>query len=139
MALSDQLAKLAEQTRALEASAADLEAEDAAKVDARLASLHQSIEAFKGQLGDDLIADGHGATDDWVTMQKKVSDAFNSIHARAAAHRASRKAKRAESVAEESEWDAADAVDFAIYAVQEAEYTLLQAAADRDTADRLKS
>ncbi len=139
MALSDQLAKLAEQTKALEASAADLEAEDVAKVEARLASLQQSIEAFKGQIGNDLITDGRGATDDWVTMQKKVSDAFNSIHARAAAHRASREVKRAESVAEDSEWDAADAVDFAIYAVQEAEYTLLQAAGDRDTANRLKS
>jgi hypothetical protein len=39
----------------------------------------------------------------------------------------------------DSEWDAADAVDFAIYAIQEAEYALLQAAVDRDTADELKS
>ena len=72
-------------------------------------------------------------------MQKNVSDAFNSIHARAAARRAARKAKHAENVAEDSEWDAEDAVDFAIYAVQEAEYALLQAATDRETADQLKS
>jgi hypothetical protein len=139
MALSDQLTKLAEQSRALEASAADIEAKDDAKVEARLATLQQSLDAFKAQVGDDLVADGHEAADDWATMQKNVSDAFNSIHARAAARRAARKAKHAEAQADESEWSAEDAVEFAIYAVQEAEYALLQAAADRETADELKS
>ena len=139
MALSDQLTKLAEQSRALETSAADIEAKDDAKVEARLATLQQSLDLFKAQVGDDLVADGHEAADDWATMQKNVSDAFNSIHARAAAHRATRKAKHAENVAEDSEWDAEDAVDFAIYAIQEAEYALLQAAEDRDTADELKA
>ena len=139
MALSDQLTKLADQTKELEASAADVAAEDAPKLEARLATLQQSIETYKGQLGDQLIEDGHDGADDWATMQRNVSDAFNSIHARAAAHRAARRAKHAENVAEDSEWDADDAVDFAIYAVQEAEYALLQAATDRETADQLKS
>ena len=139
MGLSDQLTKLADQTKELEASAADVATEDSPKLEARLATLQQSIETYKGQIGDQMIEDGHDATDDWTTMQKNVSDAFNSIHARAAARRAARKAKHAENVAEDSEWNAEDAVDFAIYAVQEAEYALLQAAADRETADNLKS
>jgi hypothetical protein len=139
MALSDQLTRLAEQSKALEASAADVQAKNDAKVEARLATLQQSLDAFKAQVGNDLVADGHDATSDWLTMQKNVSDAFNTIHAKAAAQRAVRKAKHAESVAEESELDAEDAVDFAVYAIQEAEYALLQAAADRDTANELTS
>ena len=139
MALSDQLTKLAAQTKELETSAAEVEAEDSPKLEARLATLQQSIDTYKNQLGDQMIQDGHDATNDWVTAQKNVSDAFNSIHARAAAHRAARKAKHAENVAEDSEWDAEDAVDFAIYAIQEAEYALLQAAEDRETADELKA
>jgi hypothetical protein len=139
MALSDQLSKLAEQTKALEASAADVKAQNDAKVQARISALHQSLEATKVEIGDDLISEGDQATQDWATMQKNVSDTFDSLHAKAAAHRASHKARRAENVAEDSEWDAADAVDFAIYAIQEAEYALLQAAVDRDAADELKS
>jgi hypothetical protein len=139
MALSDQLTKLAEQARALETSAADVKAKNDAKVQARIATLHESLEATKVEIGDDLVADGDQATRDWATMQQNVSDAFDSLHAQAAAHRAARKAKRAEGIAEDSEWDAADAVDFAIYAIQEAEYALLQAAVDRDTAEELKS
>jgi hypothetical protein len=138
MALSDQLTKLAAQAKEVEASAANVEAEDAPKIEARLATLQQSIDSFKGQLGEQMIEDGQDATEDWATMQKNVSDSFNAIHARAAAHRANRKAKRAEGVAEQSEWDAENAVDFAVYAIQEAEYALLQAAADRETADELK-
>jgi hypothetical protein len=139
MALSDQLTRLAEQSKALEASAADVEAKDDAQVEARLATLQQSLDAFKAHIGDDLVADGQDASNDWAAMQKNVSDAFNTIHAKAAAHRAARKARHAESVAEESESDAEDAVDFAIYAIQEAEYALLQAAADRDNANELTS
>jgi hypothetical protein len=139
MPLSDQLTKLAEQTKELESSAADVEAEDSPKLEARLATLQQSIDTYKNQLIDQMIQDGHDATDDWVTAQKNVSDAFNSIHAKAAARRAARKAKHAEAQADASEWSAEDAVEFAIYAIQEAEYALLQAAADRETADDLKS
>lgn len=138
MALSDQLTKLADQSRALETSAADVKAKNDAKVHARMAELHESLEATKVEFGDELVAGGDQATSDWATMQQNVSDAFDSLHAQAAERRAARKAKRAEGVAEESEWDAADAVDFAVYAIQEAEYALLQAAVDRDAADELK-
>ena len=139
MALSDQLTKLAEQTKALETSAADVKAKNDAKVQARIAELHASLEATKVEIGDDLVAEGDQEAKDWATMQQNVSQAFDSLHARAASRRQAHKAKRAESIAEDSEWDAADAVDFAVYAIQEAEYALLQAAADRDTADELSS
>ena len=139
MALSDQLTKLAEQAKALEVSAADVEAKNDAKVQARIVALHTSLELTKTQIGDQLVADGDQATQDWATMQQSVSDAFDSLHAKAAAHRATRKAKHAEGVAEDSELDAADAVDFAVYAIQEAEYALLQAAFDREAADELNS
>jgi hypothetical protein len=137
MALSDQLTKLAQQSKALEASAADVKASNDAKVQARIAELHTSLEATRVEIGDDLIAEGDQEAKDWAAMQQNVSQAFDTLHTRAAARRAAHKAKRAESVAEDSEWDAADAVDFAVYAIQEAEYALLQAAADRDAADKL--
>jgi hypothetical protein len=138
VALSDQLTRLAEQSKALETSAEEVAAKDDSKVEARLATLQQSLDAFKVNLGDRLVADGHDSADGWASMQKDVSDRFNSLHAKAAARRSARKSKHAETVAEESEWDAEDAVDFAIYAIQEAEYAVLQAAADRDTANGLK-
>ncbi|HEY4268145.1 MAG TPA: hypothetical protein VGM94_08145 [Galbitalea sp.] len=139
MALSDQLEKLANQARTLEASAADVKARNDVKVQARITELHDSLEATRVEIGDDLIAEGDQETKDWAAMQQNVSETFDSLHARAAARRAAHKAKRAETVAEDSEWDAADAVDFEVYAIQEAEYALLQAAADRDAADELKS
>jgi hypothetical protein len=139
MALSDQLTKLAEQSRALEASAADVKARNDAHVRTRISELHDSLEAAKAEIGDDLIADSDQATQEWASMKQNLSEAFDSLHARVESRRAAHKAKRAETIAEDSEWDAADAVDFAIYAAQEAEYALLQAAADRDTADDLRS
>jgi hypothetical protein len=139
MALSDQLTKLADQTKALEASAADVKAKNDARVQARIVALHASLELTKTEIGDDMVADGDQATRDWATMQQSVSDAFDSLHEQAAVHRAARKARHAEGIAQDSELDAADAVDFAIYAIQEAEYAVLQAAADRDAADQLNS
>lgn len=139
MALSDALTKLAAQTKSLEASAEDVKQKNDAAVKARIVTLNTSLTETKTKASAGLEQAGDQAKSDWDAMQDSVSSTFDSLHAKAAAHRAALKEKHAESVAEGSEWDAEDAVDFAVYAIQEAEYAVLQAAVDRETADELSA
>ncbi len=137
MALSDSLDQLAAQAKSVETSAAAVEAEDGAAVTARLESLEASIESAKNAFGDELVAAGDQTEADWAASRKSVSDAFASLHRKAADRHAQHRARRAGREADFAEADAADAVDFAIYAIQEAEYAVLQAAVARKDADEL--
>ena len=101
--------------------------------------MNNSLAATRAKVGGDVKQAGDDARTDWDTMQDTVSATFESLHAKAATHRASLKEEHAENVAEDSEWDAEAAVDFAVYAIQEAEYAILQAAGDRENADELKA
>jgi hypothetical protein len=68
-------------------------------------------------------------------MQTSVADGFESLRDHAEARRADRAVARAERTAENAEFDAEVAVTFAVYALQEAEYYVLAAAAARADAD----
>ncbi|HEY2644600.1 MAG TPA: hypothetical protein VGI56_12675 [Galbitalea sp.] len=135
MALSDELSKLASQTKALEDSAESVKTRNDAQVQARIDQLHASLDSAKEEFEDDVTVANDKAAANWSAMQKKVSDHFDALHAKVAARNAGREAKHAERIADESELDAADAVDFASYAIQEAEYAVLQATLDRAAAD----
>ncbi len=131
MALSDQLGKLSAQAKNLEDSASDLHAKNKAKVEARLTELRGALD----QADVDLQADADDIGTGWSNLQKSVSDGFASIKKDADARRVEHKAKRADRAADSAELDAEDAIDFAVYALQEAEYYVLAAAYARADAD----
>ena len=135
MALSEQLSKLSVQAKQLEDSANEVQSANKAKVDARLAELRTSLDEAKRDIDAQAQADAEAVAAGWADMQKSVSDGFASLKADMDARQAGRKAKRADRAADQAELDAADAIDWAVYALQEAEYYVLAAADARVAAD----
>ncbi|GAA1828876.1 hypothetical protein [Agromyces salentinus] len=149
MALSEQLDKLKDQTRQLEQSASEIHTQDKAKVDARLTELRSSLDDAQRDVDAKAKADVADLTDGWANLQKSVTDGFASLKSDQEARQAERQAKRADRAADRevkrvdraadrAEADAADAIEWAVYALQEAEYYVLAAVvarADADAAD----
>ena len=135
MTLSEQLSKLSVQAKQLEDSANEINSANKAKVDARLAELRTSLDQAKRDIDAQVQSDSESAAAEWADFQKSVSDGFASLKADMDARQAGRKAKRADRAADQAELDAADAIDWAVYSLQEAEYYVLAAADARATAD----
>ncbi|MFF1878987.1 hypothetical protein [Leifsonia sp. NPDC058230] len=130
MALSDLILQLGTQAKDLEESASALHADNDAKLKARASELHESLSKIKGTLGQRLEADSDATADRLAGLQRTVSDGFEALRAEAAA-RTTDPAEQAGATAGQAELDAANAIDFAVHALQEAEYYLLASAAAR--------
>ncbi|WP_426515591.1 hypothetical protein ACPPVQ_13365 [Diaminobutyricibacter sp. McL0618] len=135
MALSDELLKLSNQSRELEASIEATKERNDEKLKARKAQLDAQLTDARTKLGAKVNAAGDETAAEWADAQKSVSDAFASLRADSTARHAKWSAKRAGRAADDAEADALDSIDFAIYAIQEAEYAVLDAAIARDEAD----
>jgi hypothetical protein len=128
MALSDQLTTLAAQAKSLEDSATAWANRTDAGFDARADKLKADLATTKATLAARVDDEKDALSDGWARAQKSMSNGFDSIRATAAEHRAKRVAAKADHDADLAELDAEDAVDFAIYALQEAEYSIVSAA-----------
>ncbi|MCU1403604.1 MAG: hypothetical protein JWM70_1928 [Microbacteriaceae bacterium] len=135
MALSNQLLKLSNQSRELEQSIQATKDRNDSKLSARKAELEAQLAAGRTKLSDKINAAADEDAADWADARKSVSDAFESLRSDSSARHARWSAKRAGRVADDAEADALDSIDFAIYAIQEAEYAVLDAAIARDEAD----
>jgi hypothetical protein len=135
MALSDALINLGNQAKELEDSAAGARQENEAKLRARTDELRISIAEAKSNLDAKVDEKSAEISNRWKQMQTSVADGFESLRDHAEARRADRAVARAERTAENAEFDAEVAVTFAVYALQEAEYYVLAAAAARADAD----
>jgi hypothetical protein len=135
MALSDALINLGKQAKDLEDSAAGTRQENEAKLKARADELRSSIAEAKSNMDakvEDRSAEISGR---WKQMQESVADGFDSLRKNIEARRADRAVARAERSAENAEFDAEAAVNFAVFALQEAEYYVLAAAVARAESD----
>jgi hypothetical protein len=130
MALSDLILRLGSQAKDLEDSASALHADNDAKLKARASELYESLSKIKAELGQKLDADSEVAATRWAGLQRTVSDGFEALRTQAAA-RAGDPAVQADSAATRANVEAEDAIDFALHALQEAEYYLLAAVAAR--------
>ncbi|BBZ65000.1 hypothetical protein MINS_04290 [Mycolicibacterium insubricum] len=131
MALSDQLAKLSAQAKSLEDSAAATEAKDKAKVAARKAEVEAKLNAAKAEAQAEGKADADDVAAGWQKLRAKVSGDFDTLRENAGKRHATHQAKHADRRADNAECDAEDAIEFAIYALEEAEYYVLAAAEAR--------
>jgi hypothetical protein len=130
MALSDLILQLGSQAKDLEDSASALRGDNDAKLKARASELHESLSKIKVAVGQKLDSDSDAAATRWAGLQRTVSDGFEALRSEAAA-RTVDPAAQADTVAGRAQLDAQDAIDFAVHALQEAEYYLLAAVAAR--------
>jgi hypothetical protein len=136
MALSDQLLRLSEQAKQLEASAAAAWAKDESKIKQRKAELGERIVTKHPSLRADAATAGSAAAES-PGEQRKATDSFEALRAKNSSRRAKWSAKLAQHLADVAEEDALDDIDFAIYAIGEAEYSILDAVDQRGEADEL--
>lgn len=137
MALSDQLAELSKRARAVEdrmatartATREQLNA-DMANARAEAKARNEKAKARAAQMHDDVTAH-------WTGLQAHVRDQFDQIHRSLQQKRDEHDVKAAQHRAERAEWNAEEAIDFASYALDEAEAYVLEAIYARQAADML--
>lgn len=120
MALSDLLLQLGTQAKNLELSATVIRDKQNPGREARVEELKHSLTDIKATLATMANADAEAATSRLAGLQRTVSDHFDALRIDATTN--------AQSAAE-------GAIDFALHAVQEAEYYVLAATAPGDNED----
>jgi hypothetical protein len=133
MALSDLMLRLGSQAKDLEDSVAALRTDNDAKLKARASELRESLSMITFAFGQKVEADSDAVASRWAGLQRTVSAGFEALRTEAAA-RAADPSVPADTAARRAELDAEDAIDFAVYALQEAKYYVLAALAARGDA-----
>jgi hypothetical protein len=107
----------------------------------RLRAQVQQAQGKAEQQADEIKAKGAqkkaDAATGWEGMQDRWREHIAQQHQKAAERKAERDLRKAQKKIEDAEADAEDAIDFAIAAMQEAEYAVLEAALARSDADAL--
>ncbi len=130
-ALSDQLRKLSFRSKKTEDVIAATLQKDRAKLEAQRAALRTSIAAEGDATKDHTTAAKDLAHTEWGHARTSVEQRFTTIRANADERRVEKGVKNAEHHAETAELDAVDAIDFALFVLDQAEYAVIDAAIAR--------
>ena len=135
--VSESLATLSQRANEAAGHVADARDQTREQIEARAAEARataqrrqEEVKAHGTKMHDDLASA-------WATLQANVQDQFDKIRARLGEKRDDLDAQAADRRAERAEANAADAIDFASWAVDEAEAEALEAAEARTIADAL--
>jgi hypothetical protein len=136
--LSEQLAELSVQAKSAEdaVTAAEKEAHD--KVVARMEQARAAASAAVEKVNEEIKSANDTAARNWSAVKAKVAADLNGLKANVAQAKHDLGAKRAENYAEELEWEAGVAIDYAIASIQQARYAVLDAVAGRVEAEQAK-
>jgi hypothetical protein len=135
--VSESLAKLSQRAKEAEDHAATARNETREQLEARAAAARATAQRRR----EELKARGAKMQDDlasaWASLLARAQEQFETIRAKLEEKRDDHDAKAAERRAERAEANAADAIDFASWAVDEAEAEALEAVEARKIADAL--
>jgi hypothetical protein len=136
--LSEQLAKLSVQAKSAEdaVTAAEKEAHD--KVVVRKEQARVAASAAVEKVNQEIKSANDTAARNWSAVKAKVAADLDGLKANIAQAKHDLGAKRAEDYAEELEWEAGVAIDYAIASIQQARYAVLDAVAGRVEAEQAK-
>jgi hypothetical protein len=131
--LSVQLAELSDRAAKVEDVVSAAQGRDRQRLEAQRAALQTAIEISKSR-----AAEARTSAESWWDQSRSSADSwFAGVRAKAEQRRDDWDRKQAEHRADEAESDASDAIDFAIYALNEAEYAVIDATLARTDADAL--
>jgi len=133
--LSESLSELAAKAKAAEDAAAAAREEGREKLEARLADLRSSTERRQAQLEQVATEAKDSAAARWNEHRSAVNTHLERIRSDLDARKQTFDVKRAKWRAEGAEQDAAAAIGFAMFAIEQAEYAVLDAIIARDEAD----
>ena len=136
--LSEQLADLSARAKNAEDAldAAEKEAHD--KVAARKAQARAAATAAVEKVNQEVKSAGDSAARDWSAVKAKIAADRNTLKADVAEAKHERDVKRAENRADQLEWEAGFAIDYAIASVEQAKLAVLDAVDGRLAADEAK-
>ena len=133
--LSQELADLSVRAAKLETDAKALEAESKEKLDTHVSSLKSKAESSRAKFDADLKDAGEGVTDVWAETQAAIKARAEKFKAVIEGKVESLEQKHATRRADRMEKHAAAAIEFALTALDEAEYAVAQAVVARLEAD----
>jgi hypothetical protein len=136
--LSEQLADLSARAKDAETAvdAAQKEAHD--KIVVRKEQARAAAMTAVEKVNQEIKSANDTAAKNWSAVKTKVAADMNSLKASVAQAKHDLGAKRAENYAEELEWEAGVAIDYAIASVEQAKLATLDAIVGRVEAERAK-
>ena len=132
--LSEQLAELSVQAKKAEDDFAAAKKETHDKMVARREQLRTTATQSVEKLKQDMKSAGSAVSSDFSALQAKVSADGETLKANVKRWKKNLDVKRAENWADELEWDASMAIDYAIFAVEQAKLAAIDAAIARQEA-----
>src|SRR6516162_9980223 len=136
--LSEQLADLSIRAKSTEDAwtAAQKEAHD--KIAARKAQARAAATAAVEKVNQEVKSAGDSAARDWNAVKAKVAADMNALKADVSEAKHERDVKRAEERADQLEWNAGFAIDYAISSVEQAKLAVLDAVDGRLAAEEAR-
>lgn len=135
--LSDQLTDLAARAKSTEDVLAAAQERNRARLESQRDELKASIAAGNAEAQQRAAADEAKTQQWWNDIRSSVDAQFATMRAEADERRTEKGIKKAERHAEQAEQDAADAIDWALYFLDQAEYSAIDAVLARADADDL--
>ena len=139
MKLSEQLQVLSQRTKKFEDSVSAAHKNDRADLKRRLDQLNSDIEDT-GQRIETSAADAkENLRSGWADIKRRIEERVTAARTKLQERKAERDVNKAEHRAQAAENDAADAIAFAVYVLDQAEYAVVDAALARAEADDLRA
>jgi hypothetical protein len=136
--LSEQLADLSVRAKSAEDAVTAAEKEAHAKVVARKEQARVAASEAVEKVNQEIKSAGDTAARNWSAVKAKIAADVDSLKANVAQAKHDLGARRAENYAEELEWEAGVAIDYAIASVEQAKYAVLDAITGRVEAEQAK-
>lgn len=135
MAASDELHKLTDKAKQAEQKAANARQQAKADLEKTVNSSRASMRADAAKLGKTAHASQEQVSTWWDEQRQAWNAHIDKMHQGMSEQNAKRKAEGKEFAAEQAEADAYFAIDFALSAIDTAEYSVLDAILARENAD----
>ena len=135
--LSDSLTQLSDRAKVAETQAADARNETHEQLEARIADVQASAKQRRQELHARVRETDDKVTSHWSDLRDDVHAKFGKLHDEIDKRRDDHNVKAARRRAHKATTNAAEAIDFALYAIDEAEAAVLAAADAQAVADAL--
>ena len=136
--LSEQLAELSVRAKNAEDALAAAKKEGQDKIAARKEQAHAAATAAVEKVNRDITSAGDTAARNWNAVKAKIAADMSALKAHVVRTKHVRDVKHAEKHAEQLEWEAGFAVDYAIASVEQAKLAVLDAVEGRVQAEQVK-
>jgi hypothetical protein len=137
--LSDQLEDLSQRVRKVEDAASATREKNQAKLERRRDELKSTIESTGKKLETAAAEAKENVRSGWADIKSRIDERLAGTRMKLEERKAERDLNKAERRAQAAEEDAADAIAFAMYVLDQAEYAVVNAALARADADDLRA